>query len=76
MARYEELRDTAVAIAQTFAERSPHALAKIKELLRETRDAPNYAREFEAFLECLGSEDGAEGMAAFFEKREPHWSGR
>jgi enoyl-CoA hydratase/3-hydroxyacyl-CoA dehydrogenase len=53
---------------------SPHALRQIKALYRETRDARNDEREFAAFMECLGSPDGQEGVAAFLEKREPRWS--
>ncbi len=73
---FAELREAAVAVAVRLAERSPYALAKIKELLRETRELPDHGREFEAFVECLGSEDGQEGVAAFLEKREPRWTGR
>ena len=62
--------------AGALAKQSPHALREIKQLLRETRDARNDEREFEAFARCLGSEDGQEGVAAFLEKREPNWVGR
>jgi enoyl-CoA hydratase/carnithine racemase len=62
--------------AGALAKQSPHALREIKQLLRETRDARDDEREFEAFARCLGSEDGQEGVAAFLEKREPNWVGR
>ena len=63
-------------VAGTLARLSPNALRQIKGLLRDTRGAPDYEREFAAFVECLSSDDGQEGIAAFLEKREPRWSGR
>ena len=36
----EELMEAALEIARTLAERSPHAIAVVKELARETRDLP------------------------------------
>jgi enoyl-CoA hydratase len=71
--------DAAVELARTLAERSPHAVAVVKELARETRDLPleeGLQREAQAFLRCLASEDGQEGVAAFIEKRQPQWTGR
>ena len=71
--------EAASAIARTIAERSPHAVGVVKELAAQTRDLPldeGLRREAEGFRRCLASEDGAEGVAAFIEKREPTWTGR
>jgi enoyl-CoA hydratase/carnithine racemase len=75
----EQLLDAALELARTLAERSPHAIAVIKEVAAETCDLPladGLRREAEAFMRCLASEDGQEGVAAFIEKREPQWIGR
>lgn len=75
----EQLMDAAMDIARTLAERSPHAVGVVKELSRTTRDVPleeGLKREAEGFFRCLRSEDGAEGVAAFIEKREARWTGR
>jgi len=61
---------------EPLTRQSPYALRQIKALMRETRDARDDEREIEAFAACLASEDGAEGVAAFLEKREPRWAGR
>lgn len=69
----------AMELARTLAERSPHAIGVVKELAAETRDLPleeGLQRESDGFFRCLRSEDGAEGVAAFIEKREPRWTGR
>lgn len=75
----DELMDAALAIAQSIAERSPHAVAVLRELARTTRDLPleeGLRREAEAFRRCLASEDGLEGVTAFIEKRAPRFTGR
>ena len=74
-----ELDDAALAIARTFAARSPHAIAVLRELARTTRDLPleeGLRREAEGFRRCIASDDGIEGVSAFIEKREPDFTGR
>jgi enoyl-CoA hydratase len=75
----EELRETALGIARTIAARSPVSVGILRELTRTTRDLPleeGLRREADGFRRCLESEDGAEGVAAFLEKREPNFVGR
>ncbi|MET0561802.1 MAG: enoyl-CoA hydratase-related protein [Gaiellaceae bacterium] len=75
----EELRDSALGIARTIASRSPVSIGILRELARTTRDLPleeGLRREADGFRRCLESEDGAEGVAAFIEKREPQFTGR
>ena len=75
----EELLDAALAITRTIAARSPVSIGVLRELARTTRDLPleeGLRREADGFRRCLASEDGAEGVAAFIEKREPQFTGR
>jgi enoyl-CoA hydratase len=75
----EELLETARGIARAIAARSPVAVAVLRELARTTRDLSleeGLRREADGFRRCLASEDGAEGVAAFLEKREPQFTGR
>ena len=73
------LLEAALEVARTLAQRSPHAMGVIKELASETRDLPlaeGMRREAQGFIKCIGSEDGAEGVVAFLEKRQPEFTGR
>ncbi len=75
----ETLLDEAVALADRIAAQSPHAVAVLKHVARMTRDATleeGLRIEAEAFQRCLDSDDGAEGIAAFVEKRPPTFTGR
>src|SRR5262245_39940936 len=74
----ETLSD-AKALARQFARRAPLATAAIIKAVDEGLEAP-MARsidvEIDAFLPTLRSEDAAEGIQAFFAKREPDFKGR
>ena len=73
-----DLVSAALELARTIASHSPFALAAVRELARTTRDLPleeGLRREGDAFLRCIRSDDGGEGVAAFIEKRAPRFTG-
>jgi enoyl-CoA hydratase/carnithine racemase len=72
----DDLEEGIARYVEPLDKQSPHAVRQIKQLLHETRDARNDEREIEAFVTCLNSEDGQEGVAAFLEKRAANWTGR
>src|SRR5437899_132260 len=72
-----EVFDRAAAIARTLAAHSPHVLAVIKALLRETADArlgDGLRTETAALARLLAHPDAREGIAAFLGKRMARWA--
>ncbi len=66
-------------LAARIAVNAPLALAKVKQVLRETQglnDAEAFKRQTEAAHSLLDTEDAHEGALAFAEKRAPVWRGR
>jgi len=74
-----ETLDDAKALARQLARRAPLATAGIIRAVDEGLESP-MARsidvELDAFMPTLRSEDAAEGIQAFFAKREPEFKGR
>jgi enoyl-CoA hydratase len=66
-------------VAQRIAANAPLALARVKEVLRETQglnDTEAFKRQAQSASSLLDSEDAHEGALAFAEKRAPVWRGR
>jgi enoyl-CoA hydratase/carnithine racemase len=75
----DDLEKEARAWAQTLAKKSPVAVQIAKKAFYAAEDM-NYDKQFdymnEAFARLCTSDDAKEGVAAFFEKRNPEWKGR
>ena len=74
-----ELLDRAVAMGEEIAKKSPLAISVAKELVNRAADGDyraSLAQELAAFGDAFATDDQREGMAAFFEKREPNFTGR
>ena len=74
-----ELLAFAVELARKLGKRAPVALRAARDaVLRGADMSLREGLDYEArlFAICLGTEDKAEGMAAFLEKREPRFTGR
>lgn len=75
----EALVDAALAAAKSAAAKGPIAVALAKRVLDQGQDADvrtAHALEQNAFGLVFATEDHAEGMDAFLEKRDPKFSGR
>lgn len=75
----DRLQSRAMEIAEGFLHGAPLAQMLVKQTLNASFQiglADALSWEGEAQSICLGSEDAAEGIAAFLEKREPRWRGR
>ena len=75
----DQLQGAALAWAEVLARRAPLSVAATKKVMRFATDHDwSEAYDMEAKLqgELLGCEDNKEGIAAFFEKREPNFKGQ
>jgi len=75
----DELLEAALAAGEAIAAKGTLAVAAAKRVMQQGQDADvrtAHALEQEAFAACFATEDRAEGMAAFLEKRDPKFAGR
>ena len=71
--------DAALELAARIAAMPPLAVRAAKAAIRDASERPlsiGLAEERAAFFALFDTEDQAEGMQAFTEKRAPVWSGR
>jgi len=73
----EQLMEETIKIAKKIASKGPNAVKKIKAVVRK-----GYLTDFQSgsnleseHFSSLFENEGAEGMKAFLEKRDPHWEG-
>jgi enoyl-CoA hydratase len=74
-----EALQAALDLASALAARAPLALAAAKASIRDAGQlslSDHLRAERELFVRLLGTEDKAEGLSAFREKRSPVWRGR
>ncbi len=75
----DALRDATIAWAKELCARAPLSMAATKKVMRHAMDSDwfsSYTMEAEEQRKLQGSDDAKEGIAAFFEKREPSFSGK
>lgn len=71
--------EAATALAARITANAPLAVQLSRSVALETMGAPDatgWARSREAMDEVLATDDNAEGVAAFLEKRSPVWTGK
>ena len=79
LAPADELRDVAINWGKDLSKRAPLSLAATKKVMRYAMDHDFnscYAMEAELQNQLRETDDAAEGVAAFFEKRAPEFTGK
>lgn len=73
---HDELLDAALAVGERIAAAAPLAVETGKRMINRGIDSGETSWSLDAITLLQSSEDTAEGIAAFTEKRRPHFEGR
>ena len=71
--------ESAMKLANSVANQSPSSVAACKKLIQNCRTAPlqyGLMKERELFVQLFDTEDQAEGVKAFLDKRPPQWKNK
>lgn len=75
----DQLMERVMSIAERLAKNPPIAVQSAKNIIRQSQGtsiAQGLAWENDGYTFCMATEDAAEGIKAFVEKREPVYRGR
>ena len=69
----KEVRDFVQSTVKRISQNSPQAVRRTKSLVRDIYNQSNPQQTIQLIADLRVSDEGQEGLKAFFEKRKPNW---